>query len=133
MSTEKTESGSGGAAGSAATKQRRKTIVGKVRSDRMRKTRVVEVERLERHPKYGKFRRRRTAFYVHDEGEVSRVGDTVLIEETRPVSRTKRWRLLRVVSKAQGKVLAQLEGDIGAADALKELPGGPAREGGAPT
>jgi small subunit ribosomal protein S17 len=78
-----------------------KVITGIVTSDKMQKTRAVEVTWLERHPKYGKFIRRHTSYKVHDEAEVSREGDTVRITETRPLSKTKRWRLLEVVTKAK--------------------------------
>ena len=78
-----------------------KTVTGIVTSDKMQKTRAVRVQRLERHPKYGKYIRRHTTFKVHDEKEVARQGDTVLIEETRPLSKTKRWRLLEVIAKAR--------------------------------
>jgi small subunit ribosomal protein S17 len=77
----------------------KKVIVGTVKSDKMAKTRVVEVPRAVRHPKYGKRIRRRTICYVHDEGNASARGDLVEIEESRPMSKTKRWTLLRVVAK----------------------------------
>jgi len=64
----------------------------------MDKTRRVEVPRLQKHPKYGKYVKRRTVCYVHDENNESRVGDTVEIMETRPMSKLKRWRLVRVVA-----------------------------------
>jgi small subunit ribosomal protein S17 len=79
-----------------------KLVTGIVTSDKMQKTRSVEVTRLEEHPKYGKFLRRRTTFKVHDEKEESREGDTVLIVETRPLSKTKRWRLIKVVARSAG-------------------------------
>ena len=72
---------------------------GRVTSDKMQKTRVVEIPRLVRHPKYGKFVRRRTICYVHDENEESAYGDTVEIIESRPISKKKRWQLVRVVEK----------------------------------
>jgi small subunit ribosomal protein S17 len=78
----------------------RKTMVGVVRTDKMDKTRRVEVPRLQKHPKYGKYVKRRTVCYVHDEKNESRIGDTVEIMETRPLSKLKRWRLVRVVSAA---------------------------------
>lgn len=76
----------------------RKTLVGVVVSDKMSKTRVVEVQRLELHRRYKKYVRRDTKYHVHDEEETSKVGDKVLIQETRPLSRTKRWRLVKVMS-----------------------------------
>jgi small subunit ribosomal protein S17 len=78
-----------------------KQITGIVTSAKMQKTRAVQVVRLERHEKYGKFVRRHTTFKVHDEKEVSREGDTVLIVETRPISKTKRWRLIEVIEKSR--------------------------------
>ena len=67
--------------------------------DKMPKTRRVEIARLVRHPKYGKYLRRRTICHVHDENSESQAGDTVQIVESRPISKTKRWRLVRVVSR----------------------------------
>lgn len=79
---------------------KRKTKVGRVVSDRMDKTIVVSVERLARHPLYKRVVRLTTKFKAHDEANDARVGDTVLIEESRPMSATKRWRLLEVVQRA---------------------------------
>jgi small subunit ribosomal protein S17 len=78
----------------------RRTAVGIVTSDKMNKTRRVEIPRLVKHPRYGKYIKRRTVCHVHDESNESRQGDTVEIMETRPLSKTKHWRLLRVVTKA---------------------------------
>ena len=79
-----------------------KTVaVGVVTSDKMAKTRRVEIPRLVRHPKYGKYVRRKTVCYVHDEDEQSKLGDTVEISEDRPRSKTKRWELIRVVAKSR--------------------------------
>lgn len=72
-----------------------------VMSDKTAKTRRVEIPRLVQHPKYGKFLRRRTVCYVHDEQNQSHVGDTVEIAECRPMSRLKRWTLVRVVSQGR--------------------------------
>ncbi len=66
----------------------------------MHKTRRVEIARLVKHARYGKYIRRRTVCHVHDEQNESRTGDTVEIMETRRLSKTKTWRLVRVVSKA---------------------------------
>jgi len=77
----------------------KRVVVGVVKSDKMRKTRRVEVSRLVRHPKYGKYVKRRTVCYVHDENEESVTGDTVEIIESRPMSKLKRWQLAKVVSK----------------------------------
>jgi small subunit ribosomal protein S17 len=79
---------------------KRKTKVGRVVSDKMDKTIVVSVERLARHPLYKRVIRLTTKFKAHDEDNEAHVGDTVLIEESRPLSATKRWRLLEVVQKA---------------------------------
>ncbi len=78
----------------------RRTLIGVVTSDKMNKTRRVEVARLVKQPRYGKYIKRRTVCYVHDENNVTRVGDTVEIMETRPLSKTKNWRLVRVVKAA---------------------------------
>ena len=79
-----------------------KTIaVGVVTSDKMNKSRRVEIPRLIRHPKYGKFLRRKTVCHVHDENNESHLGDSVEIIECRPRSKTKRWELVRIVSKSQ--------------------------------
>jgi small subunit ribosomal protein S17 len=79
---------------------KRRVEIGVVTSDKMQKTRRVEIPRMVKHVRYGKFIRRRTICHVHDEQNESRTGDTVEIMETRPLSKTKAWRLLRVVSKA---------------------------------
>ena len=79
-----------------------------VTGDKTAKTRRVEIPRLVRHPRYGKYLRRRTVCYVHDEQNESHVGDTVEIIETRPMSKTKRWQLVRVVAKSQLIDLAAL-------------------------
>jgi small subunit ribosomal protein S17 len=78
----------------------RKTKTGRVVSDRMDKTIVVSVERLARHRLYKRVIRLTTKFKAHDEANDAHVGDTVLIEESRPLSATKRWRLVRIVSRA---------------------------------
>jgi len=78
---------------------KRKTKVGRVVSDRMDKTIVVSVERLARHPLYKRVIRLSTKFKAHDEANEARIGDTVLIEESRPLSATKRWRLIQVMQR----------------------------------
>jgi len=80
---------------------RRKVRVGRVVSSKMEKTVVVAVERRERHPLYGKFLKRTTKFKAHDENNTCGEGDTVEIMETRPLSREKRWRVVRIVEKAK--------------------------------
>ncbi len=76
-----------------------KERIGIVLSDKMDKTRVVRVERTVRHPKYRKTIRIRKKFYVHDEGNVAKTGQTVKIQETKPLSKLKRWKILEVISK----------------------------------
>lgn len=83
------------------TRGRRKVRVGVVVSDRMDKTVVVAVERIMRHPLYGKTVKRTKKFHAHDENNECRVGDVVEIMETRPLSKTKRWRVSRVIQKVQ--------------------------------
>jgi len=78
----------------------RKSRTGVVVSDKMEKTVVVRIERLVKHPVYGKYVRRRVNYKVHDECNEARTGDTVLIEECRPLSREKRWRLKKVTTRA---------------------------------
>ena len=81
----------------------KQVVIGKVKSAKMKKTRVVEIPWLVKHPKYGKYLRRRTICYVHDENEASSLGDSVEIRESRPRSKTKRWELVRVVAAAKDK------------------------------
>ena len=78
----------------------RRVEVGIVTSDKMDKTRRVEIPRLVKHPRYGKYIRRRTICHVHDETNQSRTGDKVEIMETRRMSKTKTWRLIKIVAKA---------------------------------
>ena len=79
----------------------RKVRVGKVVSDKMDKTIVVAIEDNVRHPKYGKIIKRTVKIHVHDENNVCGVGDKVSVMETRPLSKTKRWRLIEIVEKAK--------------------------------
>jgi small subunit ribosomal protein S17 len=85
-------------------RSQRRTLIGVVTRDKMTKTRRVDVERLVRHARYGKYVKKRTVCYVHDEANESHVGDTVEIMETRPLSKQKCWRLVRVITKAPAKV-----------------------------
>jgi small subunit ribosomal protein S17 len=94
-----------------ATQGQRKTKVGRVVSDKMDKTIVVSVERLTRHRLYKRVIRLTTKFKAHDETNDAHVGDTVLIEESRPLSATKRWRLVEIVQRA---------GDHGGSDLVGE-------------
>ena len=87
----------------------RRVAVGVVTSDKMNKTRRVEIPRLVRHARYGKYIRRRTVCHVHDEKNESHQGDTVEIMETRPLSKTKSWRLVRVVTRAPAQAPAAPE------------------------
>src|SRR3954471_22022086 len=104
----------------------RRVLEGIVTRDKMSKTRRVEVERLVRHPKYGKFVKRRTVCYTHDEKNESHLGDTVEIVESRPLSKMKRWRLVRVVTLAPSRTLSNLEGAVAGADAAKAAAPAPA-------
>jgi small subunit ribosomal protein S17 len=100
----------------------KRQIIGLVTGDKMQKTRRVEIERLVRHPKYGKFLRRRTVCHVHDENNESQIGDTVEIIESQPRSKTKRWDFVRIVSKSQ-------QVDIAAMRAAAKLEETAAKEG----
>ncbi|MCD6155962.1 MAG: 30S ribosomal protein S17 [Candidatus Atribacteria bacterium] len=77
-----------------------KRLIGKVVSDAMDKTVVVEVVRLSEHPLYGKKIRRKNKFKAHDENNACKLGDKVLIEETRPLSKTKRWRVVTILERS---------------------------------
>jgi len=79
----------------------RKTRVGVVSSNKMDKTITVEVERKIKHPLYGKFLKKTTKFHAHDEKNECSIGDTVKIMEARPMSKTKRWRLVEIVEKVK--------------------------------
>lgn len=92
----------------------RKTMIGIVTSAKTDKTRRVEVERLQKHPKYGKYLKRHTVCFAHDETNVSKEGDRVEIMSTRPLSKLKRWRIVRVVA----------EGGAGSVDSTSYPAGG---------
>ncbi|MEJ7610016.1 MAG: 30S ribosomal protein S17 [Ferruginibacter sp.] len=79
----------------------RKTRTGVVSSNKMDKTITVKVERKIKHPLYGKFLKKTTSFHAHDEKNECNIGDTVKIMESRPLSKTKRWRLVEVVEKVK--------------------------------
>jgi small subunit ribosomal protein S17 len=79
----------------------RKTKTGVVTSNKMAKTITVSVERRVKHPIYGKFVKKTTKFHAHDEKDECSIGDVVRIMETRPLSKTKRWRLVEVVEKVK--------------------------------
>lgn len=78
----------------------KKSFVGTVISDKMQKTIIVQIERLVKHPMYHKYIRKRSKFAAHDEKNECRIGDKVLIIETRPLSKTKRWRVSQILEKA---------------------------------
>ena len=89
------------------TRNRRRTVEGLVTSDKMAKTITVLVSRTYRHPKYGKYLRKQVKYHAHDEESLAKIGDLVELVECRPTSRLKRWRLVRVIEKAN--VAAQVE------------------------
>jgi small subunit ribosomal protein S17 len=94
--------------------------VGIVTSDKMAKTRRVEIARLVRHAKYGKILRRKTVCHVHDESEEAHLGDTVEIRESRPRSKTKRWELVRVVTKSRAVDIAAMRAALKDEEGLPE-------------
>ena len=106
--------------------ERRKTRVGKIVRDTTAKTRIVEVEWRSTHRLYKKSMRRRTRFNVHDEANSTRLGDTVRIIETRPLSRTKRWKISEIIQREDIAEVSPDEitsvGDIGIIQPLVETP-----------
>ena len=98
----------------------KREAIGKVKSDKMNKTRVVEIPRLVKHPKYGKFIRKRTTCYVHDENNESGFGDTVKIIEHAPLSKKKRWKLVEVVEKSREVDVAAMRAARKAEEAATE-------------
>ena len=97
----------------------KRMLTGRVKSDKMSKTRVVEIARLVKHPKYKKFYRDRTTCYVHDENNESGEGDTVQIIESRPMSKKKRWTLVKVVEKSSAVDVAAMRAARRLEDARK--------------
>ncbi|OGX44576.1 MAG: 30S ribosomal protein S17 [Omnitrophica WOR_2 bacterium RIFCSPLOWO2_12_FULL_51_8] len=91
---------------------KKKEFTGKVISDKMQKTVVIRTMRLSKHPKYGKIVKRHNKFKAHNEGDLAKMGDTVLIRETRPLSKDKRFRVVKVVKKAAGGQPAVKEQEI---------------------
>lgn len=77
-----------------------RTLTGTVTSDKMQKSVTVLIERRVKHPKYGKFINRSTKLHVHDENNECGTGDVVVIEQCRPISKTKAWRLVKIIEKA---------------------------------
>jgi len=104
------------AAGSTAARGR-KSVVGEVVSDKMQKTITVRVDRLEKHAQYRKYLRRTTTLKAHDEHGEAHIGDEVRIEETRPLSKTKRWRLVEIIRQSR-------RAQPGEADALADIEAG---------
>ena len=90
----------------------RKKRMGIVLSDKMQKTIVVQIRRKVPHPLYGKVVERANKFKVHDEKNEAKIGDRVMIEETRPLSKDKRWRLVQVLERGRGKLTAGASADI---------------------
>ena len=82
-------------------KKEPRTIVGTVISDKMDKTIVVQIERKVKHPLYGKYVRRYSKMYAHDEENACKIGDLVMIQHSRPLSKTKRWKLVEVVKRKE--------------------------------
>lgn len=82
-------------------KSQRKVLVGRVTSDKMDKTIVVQIERLKQHSLYGKIVRRHTKYKVHDESNAAKMGDLVKIIESRPMSKEKRWALVEVLESVE--------------------------------
>ena len=81
----------------------KRVLVGRVVSNKMHKSATVLIERTVKHPLYGKFVRRSTKLHIHDENNACGMGDTVMIEECRPISKTKAWRLVKVVEQGVTK------------------------------
>jgi small subunit ribosomal protein S17 len=82
-------------------RSQRKVLVGRVTSDKMDKTIVVQIERLKQHTLYGKIVRHHTKYKVHDENNVAKMGDLVKIIESRPMSKEKRWALVEVLESIE--------------------------------
>lgn len=81
--------------------QSQRTVIGKVISNKMNKTVVVQVERKVKHPLYGKFVKRFTKMYAHDEDNTCHIGDLVMIKQCRPLSKTKRWSIIEILKKEE--------------------------------
>lgn len=96
----------------------RKKRVGVVLSDKMQKTIVVQIRRKALHPLYGKVIEKAAKFKVHDEKNEAKIGDRVLIQETRPLSKDKHWRLVEVIERGVGRVKKKR----GASEDIKEAP-----------
>lgn len=92
VSSEDTKSSAAGAA---------RSVTGRVVSDKMHKTITVQIERRLQHPVYGKYLTRRTKLHAHDENNDCKAGDLVMIEQCRPLSKTKTWRLVKIIERAR--------------------------------
>ena len=99
--TKKSEPGTQHTPATEQPRGRRKTVIGYVVSDKMEKTIVVELESRAKHPKYGKIIKTTKKVKAHDENGTAGIGDRVLIMETRPLSASKRWRLVEILEKAK--------------------------------
>ncbi len=119
------------AAKPAAGRDKRTRVEGEVVSDRSRKTVVVRSVRSVRHGKYGKFVNRTAKFHVHDEAEAAKIGDVVEIEQTRPLSALKRWRLVRIVRASRGRVRGEKDEPVPGLEAEAEA--GPGSGEGTPS
>ena len=97
-------------------KTKRKLRTGIVISDKMHKTVIVRVATSSKHPKYNRIMKHYARFKAHDENNTAKIGDTVLIEESRPLSRDKRWRLVEVLKKNQAVDTLSLDSPLEAAD-----------------
>ena len=91
-----------------AARGNRKSVTGKVVSDKMAKTISVRSDRLVKHPLYGKYVRRWTVYKAHDEENQAKIGDRVEISQTRPLSKTKRWRLVQILGREAAASLADV-------------------------
>ena len=103
-------------------REERQTLIGRVVSAKMRDTIVVTQERLVQHALYKKYMRKKSRFVAHDPGNTAKEGDQVEIMQTRPISKTKNWRLVRVVRESQG---AMVHADIEAGSAVPAGHGAP--------
>lgn len=101
----------------------KRVAIGVVTSDKVAKSRRVEIPRLVKHAKYGKYMSRRTVCHVHDEEGASALGDTVEIVECPPKSRLKRWELVRVLAKSQAVDIAAMRAAARAGNVAEELEG----------
>jgi len=84
-----------------------RAVIGRVVSDKMEKSAVVVIERKVKHALYGKYMRRSTRLHIHDEKNECQIGDTVSIEECRPISKTKSWRLVKIIDRPEVRQTAQ--------------------------